>query len=96
MPPPLLLLIAGTVPVILVSVSVRPPAAAATFLMPEILVSDVVAIVPSPVLRRLSVSILVPAAGLVPVPKLPRKPKLPGVNEPAVGVLVTVMSVSWP
>ena len=42
------------------------------------------------------VSILVPAAGRLVVPVRKPKPNEPGVNDPAVGVLVTVTSVPTP
>ena len=42
------------------------------------------------------VSILVPAAGRLAVPVRNPKPNEPGVNDPAVGVLVTVTSVPTP
>ena len=96
-PPPPLELIAGIVMVTLVSVRVRPPAAAATLLSlaTEVTLADVS--VPSPALVRLSTLTLVPAAGpLAWYRTPPRNPKLPRVNEPAAGVLVTVMSVSCP
>ena len=87
---------AGIFPVILVSVSVRPPAAAATPLSLDTVVTEDEAIEPSPVPRSVSTSIVVPAAGRVRVPVRPAKPNAPGVLEPAVGVLVTVMSVPSP
>ncbi len=42
------------------------------------------------------VLILVPAAGRLVVPVRNPKPNEPGVNDPAVGVLVTVTSVPTP
>src|ERR1700722_11316497 len=76
-PPPPLELIAGILPVILVSVRVRPPAAAATLL--SLATEDRLADVsePRPTLRNVSTSMLVPAAGRLLVPNAPRNPKLP-------------------
>src|SRR6202012_4569280 len=90
------LLMAGILPVILVSVSVRPPAAAATPLSFDTVVTEVEAIEPRPGPRSVSTSMVVPAAGRVRVPVWPRKPNEPAPPEPAVGVLVTVMSVPSP
>ncbi|MGH3160151.1 MAG: hypothetical protein ACRDNF_26765 [Streptosporangiaceae bacterium] len=87
----------GIVPVTFVSVRVRPPAAAATSGSFATVVTEVVARLPSPCPRSVSTSIFVPAAGLVPeLPKWPPKPNEPGVPEPSVGVLLTVMSVPTP
>jgi len=52
-------------------------------------------IAPRPAPRRVSMSMVVPAAGRVPVPVEPRNPNAPP-PLPAVGVLVTVMSVPSP
>ena len=87
---------AGILPVILVSVSVRPPAAAATPFSFDTVVTEVEAIEPRPVPRSVSTSMVVPAAGRVRVPVWPRKPNAPVPPVPAVGVLVTVMSVPAP
>ena len=92
MPP--LLLIAGILPVTLVSVSVRPPAAAATPFSFDTVVTEDEPIVPRPPPRRVSMSMVVPAAGRVRVPVAPRNPNDPA--ELALGALVTVMSVPWP
>ncbi len=48
------------------------------------------------VLLSVLLLILVPAAGRLVVPARNPKPNEPGVNDPAVGVLVTVTSVPTP
>ena len=97
-PLPLLKLSAGTVPVTVRSVSVRPPAAAATFCnLPTVVTADVpmAASVPPP--ASVLLSILLPAFGRVPVPIACRKPNPnPPLPVPAAGALVTVMSVPTP
>ncbi len=60
------------------------------------LATDEVDKVPSPALVRLLMSIFVPAAGRDLLPTWPRNPNEPGVNEPALGVWVTVTSVPTP
>ena len=87
---------AGMVPVILVSTSESPPAAAATLCRPATEDRLAEVSVPKPTLRSESMSILVPAAGRVRVPVDPPNSKAPPPKEPAVGVWVTVISVSSP
>ena len=97
-PPPLSKLSAGTVPVTVRSVSVSPPAAAATFCsLATVLTEDelMAASVPPPV--SVLLSILLPALGRVVDPIDCRNPNPnPLPFEPAVGALVTVMSVPTP
>ena len=96
-PPPVLK--AGTVPLTVRSVSVSPPAAAATLSSLEIAVTDEEPIEES-VKSLLSVLslILLPAAGRLAVPVLCRKlnPNPPPPAAAVVGVFVTVMSVPTP
>ncbi len=87
---------AGILPVIFVSVSVRPPAAAATPFSLDTVVTEEEPMVPRPAPRSVSMSMVVPAAGRVRVPVWPRNPNAPPPPLPAVGVLVTVMSVPVP
>ncbi len=86
----------GILPVILVSVSVRLPVAAATSRSFPIEVTEDEVRVPRPRLVRLSTSIVVPGLGRPCDPNEPRNPKDRGVDEPAAGALVTVMSVPTP
>ncbi len=96
--PPPLKLTAGTVPVTVRSVSVSPPAAAATSCsLATVVTSDELmdASVPSP--DSVLLSILLPAFGRVLVPIDCRKPKPnPPVPLLAAGALVTVISVPTP
>ena len=88
---------AGTVPLIVRLFRVSPPAAAATPFRPATVVTDDAGIEASvAVPLRVLVSILVPAAGRFVVPVRNPNPNEPGVNDPAVGVLVTVTSVPTP
>ena len=97
-PPPLLRLSAGTVPLIVRSLSVRPPAAAATLSIFAMLVTlDELIDASVPPADSVLLSILLPAFGRLVDPIDCRKPNpnpLPA--EPAAGVLVTVMSVPTP
>src|SRR5260370_29804169 len=96
-PPPPEVLMAGTVPLRVRSVRVRPPAAAATSCrLATVLTEDApieASVAPA---ASVLVLILVPAAGRELVPVRKPKPNDPGVNDPAVGVLVTVTSVPTP
>ena len=99
MPPLPPVLKAGTVPVTVRSVSVSPPAAAATLSSLEIVVTFEELIEES-VRSCVSVLslILLPAAGRLLVPVFCRKlnPNPPLPAAPVVGVFVTVMSVPTP
>ena len=64
----------GILPLILVSVSVSPPAAAATLCSPAIEATESELIFPSDTLARLSTSILVPALLRARLPNAPPKP----------------------
>src|ERR1700761_1237360 len=90
---------AGTVPFTVRSVSVSPPAAAATLSILEIAVTSE-ALIEERVRSEVSVLslILLPAAGRLAVPLSCRKqkPTPPPPAAPAVGVFVTVMSVPTP
>ena len=88
---------AGTVPLSVRSFSVSPPAAADTSRRPATAATEDAPIEASvgPAASVL-VLILVPAAGRLLVPVRNPKPNEPGVNDPAVGVLLTVMSVPTP
>ena len=90
------MLTAGTVPVITRSVSVSPPAAAATFFSPATELTFAAVRLPRPNAVRLSMWILDPAAGRVLVPTLPPAENPNPVPDPAAGDLVTVMSVPTP
>ena len=95
--PPPLTLTAGTVPLIVRLSRVSPPAAAATPCRPATVSTDDELIAASVGLAESVLSlILVPAAGRDLVPARKPKPKDPGVNDPAFGVLVTVTSVPTP
>src|SRR5208282_4345125 len=76
---------------------VSPPVAAATSCRPETVLTEDELIEASVATPPSVLSlILVPAAGRLVVPVWNPKPKEPGVNDPAAGVLVTVTSVPTP
>ena len=88
---------AGTVPLSVRSFRVSPPAAADTSCRPATVVTEdepiEASVAPA---ASVLVSILVPAAGRFVVPLRNPNPNEPGLNDPAVGVLVTVTSVPTP
>ena len=95
--PPPLTLTAGTVPLIVRSFRVSPPAAADTSCRPATVATEDEVIEASVGLAASVLSlILVPAAGRDLVPARKPKPNDPGLNDPAFGVLVTVTSVPTP
>ena len=88
---------AGTVPLSVRSFRVSPPAAAETSCRSATVLTEdeeiEASVAPA---ASVLVLILVPAAGRLVVPVRKPKPNEPGVNDPAVGVLVTVTSVPTP
>ena len=88
---------AGTVPLSVRLSRVRPPAAAATLSRWATVETEDELIEASVALDdSVFVLILVPAAGRFLVPARKPKPNDPGLNEPAVGVFVTVRLVPTP